>query len=96
MDKALLKECINNKNNLLLFFKANWCGSCREVKPFLPKIQESKQDYTLYEIDCSQNENKDIEDLFKIEYLPTLIVLNESGYKRYVGTKKIKEILLKK
>ena len=91
MDKTLLKESINNKDNLLLYFKASWCGSCRESNSYVKKISELKTDFKLYEIE-SDEDRDDIGSLFKVEFLPTLVVINETGYKKYVGAKKIKDL----
>jgi thioredoxin-like negative regulator of GroEL len=91
MDKVLLKESINNKDNLLLYFKADWCGSCKESNQYIKKISESKKDFKLHEIE-SDEDRDDIGALFKVEFLPTLIIINETGYKKYVGTKKIKDL----
>jgi hypothetical protein len=32
--------------------------------------------------------------LFEVAFYPTLVRINENGYKKYVGTKEIKQIIL--
>jgi thiol-disulfide isomerase/thioredoxin len=46
------KEIINQ--NTILMFSAAWCPDCRFIEPFMPKIEESFQDYTFYHVDRDQ------------------------------------------
>lgn len=92
MKKPQLLEIIKNKQPSIFYFHADWCQKCKLIKPLLPKISESKN-MTLYEIE-SNDENEEISNLFDVEYLPTLVVLTETGYKKYVGVLSINKLII--
>ena len=39
MNKQLLTEAIN-KENVIVFFYADWCGGCKLAQPMIQKIAE--------------------------------------------------------
>jgi len=45
MNKQLLIENLEKKNNLILYFNSGGCGPCTQAKPFVTKIAESKKGY---------------------------------------------------
>jgi thiol-disulfide isomerase/thioredoxin len=55
MDKKLLKETVE-KENVILFFYADWCGGCKVAQPIIQQIQ-SRLNFKLIPI----NENEEHE-----------------------------------
>lgn len=93
MNKQLLKESINRKEKSLLFFNATWCGACRDTYEVIDQIKESKPDYKFHDIDVDDKDSNEIGDLFEVDFLPTLVVISETGYKTYSGKNQIKKLL---
>jgi thiol-disulfide isomerase/thioredoxin len=93
MNKQLLKESINRKEKSLLFFNATWCGACRDTYEVIDQIKELKSDYKFHDIDVDDKDSNEIGDLFEVDFLPTLVVISETGYKTYSGKNQIKKLL---
>ena len=93
MNKQLLNESINRKEKSLLFFNATWCGACRDTYEVIDQIKESKPDYKFHDIDVDDKDSNEIGNLFEVDFLPTLVVISETGYKTYSGKNQIKKLL---
>ena len=93
MNKQLLKESINRKEKSILFFNATWCGACRDTYEIVDQIKESKPDYMFHNIDIDDKDSNEIGDLFEVDFLPTIVVISETGYKTYSGKNQIKKLL---
>ena len=93
MNKQLLKESINRKEKSILFFNATWCGACRDTYEVIDRIKELKSDYKFHDIDVDDKDSNEIGDLFEVDFLPTLVVISETGYKTYSGKNQIKKLL---
>lgn len=93
MNKQLLKESINRKEKSLLFFNATWCGACRDTYEVIDQIKELKSDYKFHDIDVDNKDSNEIGELFEVDFLPTLVVISETGYKTYSGKNQIKKLL---
>ena len=77
----------------LLYFGADWCSSCKALKPIVEKEIPSKG-YEFKYVDMDSDEGADMADKFGIRSLPTLILIDEQGneVKRAVGNTAWKEI----
>lgn len=93
MDKQLLKESIKRKEKSILFFNASWCSVCSEIRPIIEQIKQSKPNYKFYDMKSGNKGVEEIEELFDIDYLPSLIIISETGYKEYSGARQIKKLL---
>ena len=93
MNKQLLKESINRKEKSILFFNATWCGACRDTYEIVDQIKESKPDYMFHDIDIDNKDSNEIGNLFEVDFLPTIVVISETGYKTYSGKNQIKKLL---
>jgi thiol-disulfide isomerase/thioredoxin len=93
MNKQLLKESINRKEKSILFFNATWCGACRDTYEIVDQIKESKPDYMFHDIDIDNKDSNEIGDLFEVDFLPTIVIISETGYKTYSGKNQIKKLL---
>lgn len=93
MKLSQLKEILKNKEKSLLFFYADYCEACHETRPTMEQIREIMSDYKFYDLDIDDAKNDEVSDAFKIDYMPTLIIVNENGYKKYEGQRKITKYL---
>jgi thiol-disulfide isomerase/thioredoxin len=93
MNKQLLKESINRKEKSILFFNATWCGACRDSYEIVDQIKESKPDYKFHDIDVDNKDSNEIGELFEVDFLPTIVIISETGYKTYSGKNQIKKLL---
>ena len=93
MNTQLLKESINRKEKSILFFNATWCGACRDSYEIVDQIKESKPDYKFHDIDVDNKDSNEIGELFEVDFLPTIVIISETGYKTYSGKNQIKKLL---
>ena len=93
MKLSQLKEILKNKEKSLLFFYADYCEACHETRPIIEQIKGIMPDYKFYDLDIDDAKNDEVSDAFEIDYMPTLIIVNESGYKKYEGQRKITKYL---
>jgi len=93
MKLSQLKEILKNKEKSLLFFYADYCEACHEARPIMEQIKNIMSNYNFYDLDIDDAKNDEISDAFKIDYMPTLIIVNENGYKKYEGQRKITKYL---
>jgi len=91
MTKQLIKEILESNQTSLLFFHGDHCGHCKQIRPSVQEFGKSKN-YNYLEVE-SGDEN--IDNLFKIAYLPTVIIIKEGKYTRYEGTNKINQLINK-
>jgi thiol-disulfide isomerase/thioredoxin len=93
MNKQLLKESIQRKEKSLLFFNASWCGACAEMRPVIEQIRINHPGYKFYSLESDDENTRDLEELFEVDYIPSLVVISETGYKEYSGARQIKKLL---
>jgi len=71
----------NNYKNYLngitvIEFSGEGCANCFTLMPILYKLIEKRNDCKLYHIEVSKD-TKELVDLFKIEAVPTILVLKD-------------------
>jgi len=93
MNKQLLKEILKRREKSILFFNASWCPACAEISPIVEQIKCSKPDYKFYSLDTDNEGIEELEELFDVDYLPSLVIISETGYKEYSGARQIKKLL---
>lgn len=79
---------------ILIKFWAEWCGPCKQQGKLLEELDEIKVE----SIDIEDEENQEMVDLYRVQSLPTLVLVNDEGYevKRFIGltpVNKIKEAI---
>lgn len=95
VDKTGLESTIAENNVTLIDFTATWCGPCQAMKPWLKKTAaeyEGKVKFVAVDVDKSGDVAKE----YKIEAMPTLVVLKDGKeVGRVVGAQqgKIKEMI---
>lgn len=72
-----------NQEYELLFFSSAWCGPCSVVQSrlieYAPKIQKTK----IYKVELESR--RDIAEKYKVNFVPTIILLGEKEIKRLEG-----------
>ncbi len=85
-------EVINSQKTVLIDFWATWCGPCRMIAPIVEQIAEENEDIKVGKINV--DEEPELASFFRIESIPTLIVVkNGEVVNMAVGYKQKDEIL---
>ena len=90
--KKLNKE-LNNKEleNKLYFFKAEWCGHCKNFKPVWNQLKKKyKKDIEFIEMDSDINKKEFLD--WGIQGFPTIIFRKNTNAIEYNGNRDIKSI----
>ena len=67
-------EEISKDNNAIVYFSAEWCGPCKQLKPHFAKaaVKDNKTDY--FVIDIDKIDNKYLEE-YSIKGVPAVFVM---------------------
>ena len=104
--KKRYEKFMNSKPQFLMFF-TNWCGHSRKMKPIFDEVKNElvtvdkvkNEKKTLKEIvdfkmiNC-ENDDTRICSLFKIKYLPTLILIKNGKKIKYTGGPELEKLYL--
>lgn len=84
----------DEKNLIMAFFHADWCGPCRALAHTIDGIEKQFDDVTLVHIDI--DESHELVDEYNIRAVPTLIFI-KNGYivGRVAGTVSSQELVNK-
>ena len=95
LKKLINESIVPKKEKALIFFHSETCTHCKDAKKFLNEFVKGKKIH-YFEIEQIEewDNGSDLSDLFEVNFYPTVVRINESGYKKYVGTKEIKQIIL--
>jgi len=88
-----LEKLANNKNKALLYFNADYCDACHQTHPIMEQIKELKPEYIFYNLDIDDADNDEISEMLKIDYMPTLIIINDGSMRKYKGKREIVKYL---
>lgn len=85
-NEKLAQDIFDEKLPSLLLFHNPTCPACIKTKPHWIKLTDKMKEvfkqneklFNILEIDVSKKENSNISDLFKIEYVPTIIMMESS------------------
>ena len=86
MNAAELQNILN-KENVVVFFYADWCGGCKVAKPMIQEIAD-KLGFEMIPI----NENTELETAFSVDYYPHVILSSKGKIKHYPGLHSIKDL----
>jgi thioredoxin 1 len=84
INKKSLLEALKNKQDTIIYFYADWCQACKEIRPKIYEIAD-KTNMNVYFI----NEDEELENKFNVEFYPTIVFIKENTTKKYTGTNKI-------
>ncbi len=77
---------ILNKENVVVFFYADWCGGCKVASPIVQKLA-TKLNFRLIKI----QEDNDLEEQFAVDYYPHVIISYKGLIKHYPGLQMIND-----
>jgi len=92
MNKQLLIENLEEKNNVILYFNSGGCGPCMQAKPLIQKIVEYKKDYVYADVTEGSKGSDELEKFCGVEFYPTLVIIENNQVNRYVGINEIKTL----
>ena len=91
LESKEFNELIASKNLTVVDFFATWCGPCKQIAPFINKVNEDK-DYcnvTFLKVDVDKAE--DITQEYSVSSMPTFIFLKDGKeVHRFSGASKDK------
>ncbi len=82
LDEFILNN-IENKKSVLLYFGAQWCGPCKQLKKKLdePDMVKSMPNLVVAYLDVDDDENSSLVKRYKIDALPTQIFIKVDNNK---------------
>lgn len=70
-------------------FYAQWCGPCKQIKPYFEQLSEKYTDITFVKVDIDKNEQ--LEKTYNVKKLPTFVFFDAGSltttYTPVVGSK---------
>jgi thioredoxin 1 len=63
--------------NTILYFTADWCNPCKKVKPIVEELNREQTEKRFYIIDVDIE--MEMAQDFKIQSIPTFIVMNDNA-----------------
>lgn len=62
--------------NTILYFTADWCNPCKKVKPIVEELnrEQTEKRFYIIDVDIEMEMTQD----FKIQSIPTFIVMNDN------------------
>ena len=90
MSKQLLKEIQESGKETLILFYADWCGHCKEIKPSLKRFVSLKE---INYIEIDADSESELQSLFDVKYLPTVIHIKEGSAKKIDSPNRIKQLI---
>lgn len=74
-------ENINAKKVVVIYFGAEWCGPCQQLKKKIAsdEAKEAMPDLVVGHIDMDEDQNNELSQTYKIKSLPTQIFVTLKG-----------------
>lgn len=93
MNKKTLIENLEKHKNVMLFFSSDSCGACQEIKPLVEEFAKQNKKFIYSNIIEGSEDSDKMEKFCNIEFYPTLIMLEGTEIKKYIGKNQIKSII---
>jgi|LauGreDrversion4_2_1035121.scaffolds.fasta_scaffold1029513_1 thioredoxin 1 len=65
----------SDKQRVVAWFTASWCGPCKSITPHIQKLSESSKSVDFYKIDIDQNQ--DLAEEYEVASVPTFILFKD-------------------
>ena len=74
-----INDFLNENNNVILKFGANWCNPCKVVEPILKDISHDTEgdDLAIGDIDIDYENNYELAEKFNIRNIPTTLIIKQ-------------------
>jgi thiol-disulfide isomerase/thioredoxin len=78
--KPTVLEDIKQGNKVVLLFSAEWCSTCKEIKPSYEEVKKEFPDIHFYEVtsDVNRVQQKLMFKRYDIHGIPTFIIFNNA------------------
>ena len=86
--KKLLETIRNNKKTVVYFHNESY-GHCKLLQPKINLLEEKNKD-NFFSINTHENEK--LTEKFKVEFVPTIIIIENKNVTKLEGSKKIEEL----
>ena len=76
-DASHLKKAIDqsDRQRVVAWFTASWCGPCKAITPHIQKVSESNKSVDFVKIDI--DENQDLAEEYEVASVPTFILFKD-------------------
>lgn len=92
MHKISLTNCLTQTRNTntdmkLKFFRANWCGPCRQMAPVIGELQDSLKDYYSSVEYIDIDNDPETAAKWRVNAIPTFVIVDDRGNEvaRHIG-----------
>ena len=78
-DQSALKKAIDasDKQQVVAWFTASWCGPCKSITPQIQKLSEATTNVDFYKIDV--DDNQDLAEEYEVASVPTFIMFKDKA-----------------
>jgi thioredoxin len=78
-DQSALKKAIDgsDKQRVVAWFTASWCGPCKSITPHIQKLSETTTNVDFYKIDV--DENQELAEQYDVASVPTFIMFKDKA-----------------
>ena len=83
-----ISEILRSHKKVIVYFHNNSCGHCKLLQPKV-NLLEAKNKNSFFSINTHENEK--LTEKFKVEFVPTLIIIENKKVTKLEGSKKIEE-----
>lgn len=80
-----LREVLEKSEKVFIDFYADWCGPCKMVEPEVKKLANEVKDVEFVKVNIDRA--KELADLFKIQAIPTFVMIVGDKFGVAVGAR---------
>ena len=84
-----ISDYIRENKKVVVYFHNESCGHCKLLQPKI-KLLEVKNNDSFFSVDTHKNEK--LTEKFKVEFVPTIIIIDNKTITKLEGSKKIEEL----
>ena len=84
-----ISEILRSHKKVIVYFHNNSCGHCKLLQPKV-NLLEAKNKNSFFSINTHENEK--LTEKFKVEFVPTIIIIENKNVTKLEGSKKIEEL----